>query len=196
MAADWQAVVNAVLYAVQFENELGPAQVQRISTALLTEPLWDLTPAEEYAALVAALGADTPLNTTVGTKHSETTIRGFLNDIVQQLDSARPWTPPPFLELPESRWPDFSNAPAIAHIDVSWPAIEARVKKTFKRTGDEKQVLLLRLRSGIEVGLVWPGPAGQATTMLVSPTTSISPATIVREVVEATSLTPDSISLT
>ncbi|QIS12184.1 hypothetical protein [Nocardia arthritidis] len=97
MTEEWRGVVNAILYVVQF-NELGPAEVSRVSRDLLTKPFFDLTADQEYRALLEALESGAELNATIGTRHSEAEIRDFLNRIVAELDDMRPW--------PEVSWPE------------------------------------------------------------------------------------------
>ncbi|MEU4836906.1 hypothetical protein [Nocardia testacea] len=188
MNGDQRAVVNAILYGVQFADTLNAAEVDRTSSSLLHHPLWSLTPEQEYQSIVDALGSDSEIGSILRPRHSEVAVRNFLQQVVDRLDALRPWPDLPFQELSEIRWSEFSGAPAIARVDVSWPEIETRVGRIFTESvPDSRQYLLLRLRSGIEVGFVWPGE-NEDSTAIVAPDASVPEADIVQEIVDATDL--------
>ncbi|MGW1739798.1 hypothetical protein ACWCPQ_13420 [Nocardia sp. NPDC001965] len=188
MNEDQRAVVNAVLYGVQFAETLNESEVERTSSSLLDYPLWSLTPEQEYRSIVDALGSGSKIGSLVEEKHSEAAVRDFLQQVVDRLDSMRPWPDPPFQELSELRWSEFSDAPAIAQVDMSWPEIETQVGRIFTESlPDSRQYLLLRLRSGIEVGFVWSGE-NEDFTAIVAPDASVPAAEIVQEIVDATEL--------
>jgi hypothetical protein len=188
MNGDQRAVVNAILYGVQFADTLNAAEVDRTSSSLLHHPLWSLTPEQEYQSIVDALESGSEIGSIFGPRHSEVAVRNFLQQVVDRLDALRPWPDLPFQELSEIRWSEFSDAPAIARVAVSWPEIETRVGRIFTESlPDSRQYLLLRLRSGIEVGFVWPGE-NEDSTAIVAPNASVPEADIVQEIVDATDL--------
>ncbi|MEV0363136.1 hypothetical protein [Nocardia fusca] len=188
MNGDQRAVVNAILYGVQFADTLNAAEVDRTSSSLLHHPLWSLTPEQEYQSIVDALESGSEIGSIFGPRHSEVAVRNFLQQVVDRLDALRPWPDLPFQELSEIRWSEFSDAPAIARVAVSWPEIETRVGRIFTESlPDSRQYLLLRLRSGIEVGFVWPGE-NEDSTAIVAPHASVPEADIVQEIVDATDL--------
>ncbi|MFI6312236.1 hypothetical protein ACIBEK_19200 [Nocardia fusca] len=180
--------MNAILYGVQFADTLNAAEVDRTSSSLLHHPLWSLTPEQEYQSIVDALESGSEIGSIFGPRHSEVAVRNFLQQVVDRLDALRPWPDLPFQELSEIRWSEFSDAPAIARVAVSWPEIETRVGRIFTESlPDSRQYLLLRLRSGIEVGFVWPGE-NEDSTAIVAPNASVPEADIVQEIVDATDL--------
>lgn len=188
MNGDQRAVVNAILYGVQFADTLNAAEVDRTSLSLLHHPLWSLTPEQEYQSIVDALESGSEIGSIFGPRHSEVAVRNFLQQVVDRLDALRPWPDLPFQELSEIRWSEFSDAPAIARVAVSWPEIETRVGRIFTESlPDSRQYLLLRLRSGIEVGFVWPGE-NEDSTAIVAPNATVPEADIVQEIVDATDL--------
>ncbi|MRH92084.1 hypothetical protein GFY24_32385 [Nocardia sp. SYP-A9097] len=188
--------MNAILDSVQFSDTLGPEEVGRISSALLTEPLWNLHPAEEYQALVEALRSNEELDTLIRTRYSESELRRFLSSIVAELDHRRPWPEPPFRELPVSGWTRFSDADPIARIDLAWPAIQGPVRRMLRKpVGESRYWLLLQLRSGTEIALVWPGWPGESATALLSTDLATPIQDIVGEVVNSTALDPKFISI-
>lgn len=194
MTDDWRPVINAVLWMTQFAPTLDEGEVRRIATSLLEKPFGDLTPEQEYQALVEALDSGEQLDAIVRVKHSPTEIRRFLAGIVAELDARRPWQDAALREIPISRWAEFADAVPIARISVPWPTIEGKVDKTFKRVGGGEGVLL-RMRSGIELGLVWPGRAGKSETDILSLGTPQSASAIIQELIGATSLKADEIAL-
>ncbi|WP_253814215.1 hypothetical protein [Nocardia amikacinitolerans] len=192
MTEDWRPVVNAVLYMTQFAQALDRAEANRVSTALLERPFGNLTPEQEYRALVDALNSDQELDTVVRVKHSPAEIRNFLSNVVAELDAMRPWRAPPLQEIPATRWPEFANAKPVARVAVAWPAIEGRIDKTFKRLGDSQGVLV-KTRSGSELALVWPSHTGKSETDIIPLGSSQKVSALVQELVDATLLNMDEI---
>lgn len=133
MAQDWRAVMNAVLYGIQFSKVLGPEEVDRISTGLLANPLWNLTPDDEYQALSAALDSGEKLDNFVGTGHSESELRDFFQAVVGELDGRRPWPPAGFQQLPLTEIGQFTDNEPIARIDVPWPAINGPLRRMLEK---------------------------------------------------------------
>lgn len=93
----WRGVVNGVLYMVQFEPTLDdesvvPARAEQ----LVARPLFDLPVAQIVDALRTALADGRPLTGGIPQPHDETTVRTFLTRLVDRMEAARPWTPPPF----------------------------------------------------------------------------------------------------
>ncbi|WP_225729985.1 MULTISPECIES: hypothetical protein [unclassified Nocardia] len=195
MTEEWRGVVNAILYVVQFD-ELGPEEVSRVSRNLLTKPFFDLTPDQEYRALLEALESGAELNATIGTRHSEAEIRDFLNRIVAELDDMRPWPEPQFQELPMTRWPEFAGRAPFAQVDVSWPEIETKLRLIFNKSdSDGRECLPVRMRSGVEVGFIWPGWPGSSATAVVALKTDLPAHRIVDEIIQATLLEPSDITV-
>jgi hypothetical protein len=88
-----ERVSMAVLYSVQFNRYLDDEEVTRIAQAMLKRPLiQDLTPQEEYAALVEALGLSVKLTELIPQQtHGEQEFRDFLRRLLDRLDAMRPW---------------------------------------------------------------------------------------------------------
>ncbi|WP_331758054.1 hypothetical protein OG225_42040 (plasmid) [Nocardia sp. NBC_01377] len=194
MSDNWRPVVNAVLYICQFASELNDAEARRVANLLVTKPLGDLTIDQEYQALQSSLDSGEKLDTTVGVKFSTGEVRGFLARVIAELDSLRPWIAPALQEVSISRWQEFADKEPIARIAVGWPAIEGRVDKTFQRV-DSGQGVLLRMRSGAEVALRWPGNSGKSSTDVISLDPSCSTVPLVQELADATALEIDDITI-
>lgn len=187
----WQGIANAVLYSVQFETVLDSAVVARVADWLLERPLWNLTPEDEYQALVSAIRSTGPLTGEIPTKHTDTEFRRFLGDVVAYLDAARPWPEPSFISLPDERFDDFMNGHAIAVADRPVATLEGLLGKTFVRREDiYPDFLLLRLRSGAEVGFVWPYWRETNDVAIVTTHRERPPMEILNELVQHTALEP------
>lgn len=190
MANDWRLVVNAVLYMTQFSPALNQAEVERVSTTLLGKPLGSLTQEQEYRALTDALESGQDLDPIVKVKHSPAEVRDFLSKVVAELDAMRPWPVPPLRELSITRWSNSASVIPIGQIAVGWPAIEGRVGKTFKRMECGRGVVVA-LRSGSELALIWPSRTGKSATDIFSLSQDRPGSVIKQELLDATSLTAD-----
>jgi len=178
----------------QFSAALDQVEVRRVSAALLEKPLGNLTPEQEYRALTDALESGQELDTVVKVKHAPAEVRSFLSKVVAELDAMRPWPLPPVRELPIAQWSNSASVGPIAQIAVGWPAIEARLGKIFKRL-ENGQGVLVALRSGSELALIWPSRAGKAATDVFSLGQDRTGSAIVQELIDATSLTADEIAI-
>lgn len=163
----WNGVVNVIFHNVRSEKSLDDELVERITRALLTEPIGTMTPAQEYETLANGLRRGTPLPTVVSMRQSPAELRNFLARIVNRMDELRPWTDPPFMPLPHDRILDFGNPQPIARIDLSKNHVEAVVARPFQYTADGAY-LLLQLRSGAIIGMFWPFTPGRDDVMLAS----------------------------
>ncbi|NEW42576.1 hypothetical protein GV794_24845 [Nocardia cyriacigeorgica] len=185
----WQSLANAVLYSVQFEETLDSAVVTRVADGLLTRPLWNLAPEDEYQALTEAVRASGSLTREVPTEHTDAEFRRFLGAVIEHLDSARPWPEPPFELLPDERFEDFMDGHAIAIADRPVATLEGLLGKTFIRREDIfPDFLLLRLRSGTEIGFIWPYWRETNDVAIVTPDRDRPAMEILTELVQHTNL--------
>src|SRR5512135_1195421 len=95
----WRGVSNAVLYSVQFDRELDDAVLDRVVRLLFEQPMWDLSPEDEYSALAQAVRSPDPLTGDIPQPHSDHEFRGFLQRLLGRLDAMRPWPPLPYQSL-------------------------------------------------------------------------------------------------
>jgi len=154
---NWRGVSNAVLYTLIFKS-LEDSEADRVANGLITEPMWSLTPEEEYEALAEALRSDADLASVIPTPHSDAQYRDFLKRVIDRLDAARPWPELPFQELDPARWSDFARTEPIARIDRSSPYVEGLFHRSFSGlpSDEGRAALILRLKSGAEVAFVVP----------------------------------------
>ncbi|WP_433577837.1 hypothetical protein [Nocardia brasiliensis] len=193
MSNEWRAVSNTVLYMAQF-SELDEKEARRIADSLLAKPPGNFTIEKTYQSLVDALTSREELDTIVQVRKSPELVRKFLQRIVDELDSKRPWTIPAIREISISRWPDFASLQPIAQISTPWPAIEGKVGKTFKAV-DGGEGLIVMLRSGLTLGLAWPSRIGESTTDILVPEDSAGSSAIIQELIDSTSLKTDDITI-
>jgi hypothetical protein len=192
----WQGVNGYVLYSVQFAQELDGARVDWIAHSLLSRPLWDLTRQQEYDALAEALRSDAQLTEFIPDRHTEEAYRDFLRRLLARLDAARPWPELPFQELSMSHWADFAEATAAARIGLSVKNIHERLHRFPARltvAGTEREVLMLRLRSGDEVALVTPWWPGSADTVILQRGRASSAEQVIAEFIACTGFTADEV---
>jgi hypothetical protein len=189
MAERWRGVSNAVLYSVQFKRELDDAVVDRIARAVLSEPLWDLTPKQEYEALAEALQSEAQLTELIPDKHSEDAYRAFLHRLLARLDEARPWPELPFQEMSMSRWESFASARPVARISLSWKEMQERLHRGLAKVDDTgRRILMLRLRPGDEIALVTPWWPGSSDTALLQRDAARPPGQVIAEFINVTSI--------
>jgi hypothetical protein len=192
----WQGVNGGVLYSVQFAEKLDDATVDRIARWLLGQPLWELTQQQEYDALADALRSDAQLTEFIPDRHTEEAYRDFLRRLLARLDQVRPWPELPFQMLGTSHWENFTGARAAARIGLSVKKIQERLHRIMARLtveGTEREVLMLRLRSGDEVALVNPWWPGSADTAVLKRGQAISTEQLIAEFINCTGLDADEI---
>lgn len=186
----WQGVVNAVLYSIQFDR-IDPGTVEKVVNTLTTRPSFNLTPEDQYHALNEALGAGDPLTSAIPTNHNEEDFRAFLAAVVERMDAVRPWPEPPFRQIEESRFHDLSRAPAIAAIHLPVLVLGGAVGARFVRSHDyDQDFLLLHLRSGSEIGFIWPYWRDSDAVVVTTTDTTKPPSEILEELVACTRLEP------
>jgi hypothetical protein len=194
----WRAVSNAVLYSVQFDRELNDAVLDRVIRLLFEQPMWDLTPEDEYNGLAQAVRSPDPLTGDIPQPHSDHEFRGFLRRLLDRLDAMRPWPQLPYQSLSVSKWGEFAGARPIARIGLSYVKAQERLKRIFGRVNDggTREVLLLRLRSGAEVALVGAPGAAEITVLQRLPDRSPgqAPGQALAEFASATGFRPDEIT--
>jgi hypothetical protein len=196
VAQSWQGVNGGVLYSVQFARQLDGATVDRIARWLLSRPLWDLTQQQEYDALADALRSDAQLTEFIPERHTEEAYRDFLRRLLARLDEARPWPELPFQVLGMSHWENFAGARAAARIGLSVKKIQERFGRVMVKLtldGSDRNVLMLRLRSGDEVALVNPWWPGSTDTTVLKRGHASSAEQMIAEFINGTGLDADEI---
>ncbi|MGK5557816.1 hypothetical protein ACSNOI_40055 [Actinomadura kijaniata] len=161
-APAWRGLVNAVLYTLLFADLRDRELADRCVRGLLTEPLLDLSPEQEYALLSDALasgGRLTDPERSIPQPHSEEEVRAFLGDVLRRMDAARPWPVLPFRSVPPWSPEQVMAATFAGSVPMREFDVTDRIRKVFRRgviDGRERSVLTLALSSGMEVTLVTP----------------------------------------
>ena len=193
----WRGVNGGVLYSVQFARELNSAEVDRIAHWLLGQPLWDLTQQQEYDALAEALRSDAQLTEFIPEPHTEEAYRDFLRRVLARLDEARPWPNLPFQQLSISHWGNFADARAVARIRLGLKTIQEGLHRSMARQtiqGIDREVLMLRLRSGDEVALVTPWWPGSTDTVVLKRGNAGSAERLIAEFIKHTGFAADEVT--
>lgn len=196
MTEPWRAVVTAVLYKAQFAPALDDSEARRAAEWLVHKPLWDLTVEEQHRALLDALDSGAPLDAVVQAPFSEAEKRAFFTRVVDELETMRPWPDRPYREIPLERWTEFVDLTPIARISLPWTDLQPLLGKMFyKPPGYNRELLLLRLKSGAEIAFIWPGWPTDSATALISRTPNADAPAILRELLTAAPIDPTEVTL-
>ncbi|MEU6561084.1 hypothetical protein [Nocardia nova] len=191
MSETWKSVVDAIVYNAEYYPDLGEQAVDGTARALLIQPLWNLTPQQEYEAITYAIESRGTI-TSIPTRLDQAAIRDFLRRILLRLDDLKPWPEPRFQTLSISRWPEFVDSRPIAIINGSFPFVQDKVGEGFGQgPGDQRYFLLLQLNSGAEVGFIWPHAGDESKTTFVT-RSNLAANDIIEEMIDASLLPPES----
>ena len=192
----WRGFVNGVLYGVQFQEKLDDELATREAQQLVNDPIMNLAPEEEYAALVEAVEVGTDLTALIPEPHSEQAFREFLTKVLREMDDMRPWPDLPFRGLDVSEWANFEGAQPVARIALDWARAQERIRNIFRKpAGEEREVCVLRLKSGTDVALVSPWWPDSKNVAVMVRGQQRPPEETVAELVDATLLEPDEVTL-
>ena len=153
----WRGYVNQLTYGLDLGRHVDDEVVTRLVDALVQQRSFR-HPVETYHdAATAALASGEPIAR--GAREDEV-VRDLLARLVRELDERRPWADPPFRTLGVEQWPRLATAPVIGRIPLSRMTVGERLCGIFEpvpaASGEQVDVLVLRLRSGEQVGLVAP----------------------------------------
>lgn len=112
-------------------------------------------PAAYLEALNTALQSEEPL-ASFG-PHDDVTLRPFLRQLAEALRSRQPWPAPMIRKLPSAEWGSFQSP--VGRLDDTSVSAHHQLGQDFDRVvdgNDTRYVLLLRLRTGEELGLFAP----------------------------------------
>ncbi|WP_342800218.1 hypothetical protein [Nocardia sp. No.11] len=156
MKTNWDEVVEAVYYRIQFEPKLDDSIVDWIARLLVNNPCRNLTPPQEYDAIARGVLFGEPFPASIPTRHTTTELRDFLSKIVRRMDEMRPWPQPAVTSLPDSELPRFSNESPAAEIEITVDEFQQRIYRTFKPHPKGGFYLLLGMQNGAVIGLFAP----------------------------------------
>lgn len=199
----WHQLVTGLLFSVQYESDLGDDLADRRACAMLEEPLPGFGQDDGYAALVEALeSADDlagllPGGVPVG--HTDTDLRAFVARVRDHMDAKRPWTPPAYVPLDTSRSGEFGGGHTLAALRPRWVEVGERLQRMFSAVegtdGGEREVLLLRLRTGDEVALVAPWwEQSEQVAVVQHPGSTRTPREVLTAFLDLTGYTRDEIT--
>lgn len=186
----WTGIVQRIFYHIQFEPELSPKLAARIATALLVEPIEYLTAADEYQSLADGLRRRAPLPTPVQMRQPEDELRHFLAQVVENMDSMRPWPTIPYTPLPADYLSEFGNARPIARLALTVNQVEGRLARGFNRDSEDGPFLLLRMSSGTIVGFFSPYWNGSDDVIVYAADPAHDPGEVIRELTDTGRVEP------
>jgi hypothetical protein len=197
MTEEWRGVSNAVLYGLIFKPTLDDSEADKVANEFITEPLWTLTPQEEYDRLVEAVGSSADLTSDIPTPHGDAEYREFLKRVIDRMDAQRPWPELPFQELDAARWSSFAHTQPVARIGRSYPYVEGLFHRTFTSlpSDDDRRGLILRLKSGTEVAFVVPWWPDSRNVAVLRSDSGISAQQVVDELRDLTGLDPELVTI-
>ncbi|MQA81098.1 MAG: hypothetical protein GEV10_21880 [Streptosporangiales bacterium] len=160
----WRRLVGGLVYSVQFERDLDDDLAEHQALAMLEEPMRGFGQEDGYAALGEALRSGDDLTDLlpgpIPADHTDQDIRDFVARVRDRMDARRPWVTPAFVPLDASRSDEFRTGRAVAALPRRYVEVGERLQRMFTTIegtdGGEREVLLLRLRTGDEVALVAP----------------------------------------
>lgn len=193
-SAPWDGLVTAILYTAEYRMTPGKFSAEKIAVDLVENPLWKFTAQDEYEILSTGISSGLPVPKIVDSRRSDGEIRGLLVEVLEAMDSLRPWPRLPFEQLPGSRLNDFSSATPIAFTETPVNDLEAHLRRVFDYRRDYGEFLLLRLRSGLEIGFLHPFSAAPGRTIVASANknSGLSAQEAVRELAISTGLALES----
>lgn len=159
----WKNLVSGLLFSVQYETDLDDDLAERRARAMLEEPLPGFGQDDGYAALATALASTDDLAgllpAPIPAGHTDPDLRAFIARVRDHMDAKRPWTPPAYLPIDTSRSGEFTGGLPVAALPPRWVEVGERLQRMFTAVDGadgEREVLLLRLRTGDEIALVAP----------------------------------------
>lgn len=186
----WTGIVQRIFYHIQFEPELGPELAAGIANALVVEPIENLTADDEYRSLADGLRHQAPLPTLVRMRHPEAELRHFLAQIVESMDSRRPWPTPPYTPLSADYLSEFQNARPIARLALTVNELEGRLARGFNHDSEDGPFMLLRMSSGTIVGFFSPYWNGSHDVIVYAADSARDPGEFIRELIDTGRVEP------
>jgi hypothetical protein len=196
MAEPWRGVSNSILFDVLFDTDLDDDAVDRTAQRVIEQPFLS-TSEEEYARIAEALRCHASLTGSLPTNpHGEQEYRDFLERVLDRLDELRPWPVQPYVAIDVPRWQQLDGAQLVARIHLGHMKIAARIYRAFRQAaGYGGRILVLRLKSGSEVAMVYPWWPDSPDVALLVRDPYQAPPQVVAEFRAATGLTEDEVTL-
>lgn len=156
-ASPWRGYVNQLTYGLDLSHQQNDEVVTRLADALIEQRSFKHPVASYHEAATAALASGEAI---AQGAHEDEVARDLLSRVVLELDERRPWADPPFRTLGSDQWADLATAPVVGRIPLSRVLVGERLCGVFAPapagSGEQGDVLILRMRSGEQVGLVAP----------------------------------------
>ncbi|MFB7878064.1 hypothetical protein ACFC06_22680 [Nocardia sp. NPDC056064] len=188
----WYGIVQRILYVIQFKPELDQVVARQVAENLVTRPFDYVTAEDEYSALAEGLHHRAPMPSLISiVRQSEADVRVFLTRVVAEMDAMRPWPVLPYTRLPPESLPGFRDSRPLARVALTVNAIEGRFGRIFNKDNGEGPFLLLRLRSGADIGFFTPYWDDSPDILLTCASPDHDPHAVLRELTDTGCLAPE-----
>jgi hypothetical protein len=150
----WRGFVSRITYGTDLRAPVDDSSVIRLADELIRQGYFKDPVEAYYQATVDGLRSGESLR--FDDRQDEGAVRDLLTRLLRTLDERRPWPEPPFKSLPVDEWLTLQDAPVIGRIPRHPRDVQAHLQRRFSAPGtdgQEKRVIVLRLRSGQKVGL-------------------------------------------
>jgi hypothetical protein len=151
----WRVLIDDLNMAAAGATHLDEDLADRFAESIVEFRSFSEGPAAYLDAIDSALRAEESL-ASLG-PHDDATLRGFLRQVRDRLRSRQPWPEPVLRKLPSTEWASFTSP--VGRLDDTQISAHYKIGKIFDTVVDgthSRQVLLLRLQTGEEVGLFAP----------------------------------------
>jgi hypothetical protein len=153
-APQWRGYVNQITYGTDLRAPVDDSLLSRLADELIRQRYFRDPVETYYQAAIDALQSSESVR--LDDDQDEGAVRDLLNRLLRELDERRPWPEPPFRSLPIDVWQVLQDAPVIGRLSAYPMDVQARLYRSFsggESSSPESRVIVLRLRSGQEVGL-------------------------------------------
>ncbi len=153
-APQWRGYVNQITYGTDLRAPIDDSLLSRLADELIRQRYFRDPVETFYQAAIDALQSGESVR--LDDDQDEGAVRDLLTRLLRELDERRPWPEPPFRSLSIDVWQVLQDAPVIGRLSAYPMDVQARLYRNFsagESSSPDSRIILLRLRSGQEVGL-------------------------------------------
>lgn len=152
-ASPWRGYINQIMYGTDLRSRVDDSLVTRLADELIRQRYFTHPVEDYYQAAVAGLQSGESL--TLHENQDQEAARDLLTRLVHTLDKRKPWPEPSFTSLEADEWSRLREAPTIGRIPLIERDAQEKLHRIFSELpgNPEERVLILRMKTGQEVGL-------------------------------------------
>lgn len=154
VAPPWRGYINQITYGTDLRAPIADSLLNRLADELIRQRYFRSSVETYYQAAIDALESGESIR--LDDSQDENAVRDLLSRLLRTLDDRRPWPEPPFRSLPIDAWQTLRDAPVIGRLPAYPLDVQARLYRSFElceSSSEQSRVIVLRLRSGQEIGL-------------------------------------------